>query len=235
LRAATAAFEQVEQLGRADGPLNLARVFYKEGRVEDTAAALRRAAAFDPPPPPWTLAWYSALVERETGNLDKAIDMLTALAETRIQSARERGFDFSRDYNMLNELGRTLFERARQERGAARKAARKSLLEQARARFDQVLSLDPENATAHYNLALVCAELDLPEQAAQHRRQHEKYRTDDQAVERAVTRHRRSNPAANRAAEAVAIYDLRQIDAPQPAAATIASESHGMPGRHAQP
>ncbi len=107
----------METLGRADGPLNLARVLYREGRIGDAAAALQRAAEADPPAPPWTLAWYSALVDRELGNLDAAIDNLEALAETRFQTARERGFDFSRDYRMLNELGRTLYERARQERG----------------------------------------------------------------------------------------------------------------------
>jgi tetratricopeptide (TPR) repeat protein len=232
LRAATAAFQQVEKLGHADGPLNLARVYYKEGRVEDAAAALRRAAAFDPPPPPWTLAWLSALVERELGNLDKAIETLTALADTRFQSARERGFDFSQDYNMLNELGRTLFERARQERGAARKAARADLLQQARARFDQVLALDPENITAHYNLALVYAALDQPEQADAHRRLHEKYRPDDQAIERAVARHRRENPAANHAAEAVAIYDLQQAALPVRAATAVARESRETTNDH---
>jgi len=232
LRAATAAFEQVERLGHADGPLNLARVYYKEGRVEDAAAALRRAAAFDPQPAPWTLAWFSALVEREQGHLDQAIDSLRALADTRFQSARERGFDFSRDYNMLNELGRTLFERARQERGAARKAARSALLQKARSRFEQVLVLDPENVTAHYNLALVYTQLGQPEQADLHRRLHEKYRPDDQAIEQAVARHRRENPAANHAAEAVAIYDL-QRNPLAPDATAVASETHGATDHHA--
>ncbi len=233
LRAATAAFEQVERLGHADGPLNLARVYYKEGRVDDAATALRRAATFDPPAPPWTLAWFSALVERERGNLDEAIATLTALADTRFQSARERDFDFSRDYHMLNELGRTLFERARQERGAARRAARVTLLEQARARFERVLTLDPENSTAHYNLALICAELDEPDQAELQRRLHEKYRPDDQAIERAVTRARRNNPAANHAAEAVAIYDLQQAQSPA-APTVVVSETHGVTGDNDQ-
>ena len=216
LRQASAAFEQVEALGYAEGVLNLARVFYKEGRVEDAAGALRRAAVFDPPSPPWTLAWYSALVDRELGNLDKAIDSLEALADTRFQSARDRGFDFSRDYRMLNELGRTLFERARQERGASRKAARLTLLQRAQGRFEQVLEADPENVTAHYNLALVYAELDQPETARLHRQLHEKYRPDDHAIERAVTVHRSRSPAANHAAEAVAIYDLQRPDAVGP-------------------
>ncbi len=209
LRAAAAAFAQVETLGRADGPINLARVYFKEGRIDDAAAALRRAAAFDPPPPPWTLAWYSALVDRELGNLDDAISALEALADTRFGSARERGFDFSRDYRMLNELGRTLFERARQERGTTRSDTRLALLEKAKQRFEQVLVLDPENFTAHYNLALVYTQLGDPQAAQRHRELHEHYRPDDQAIERAVSLHRRNNPAANHAAEPVAIYDLQ--------------------------
>ena len=225
LRQASAAFEQVEVLGHAEGALNLARVFYKEGRVEDAAGALRRAAAFDPPAPPWTLAWYSALVDQELGNLDKAIDSLEALADTRFQSARDRGFDFSRDYRMLNELGRTLFDRARQERGAGRKAARLTWLRQAKARFEQVLEADPENVTAHYNLALVYAELDQPETAALHRQLHEKYRPDDHAIERAATLHRSTNPAANHAAEAVAIYDLQRPHAVGSKTGALASVS----------
>ncbi len=234
LRAATLAFEQVQALGRPDGPLNLARVYYKEGRLGDAAAALRHAAAFDPPAPPWTLAWYSALVDRELGNLDAAIAGLQALADTRFQSARERGFDFSRDYRMLNELGRTLYERARQERGAARRTARLERLQQARSRFQQVLDIDPENLTAHYNLALVYAELDQPELAQQHRELHEQYRPDDQAIERAVSAHRSRNPAANHAAEAVAIYDLQRAALAERESKLLAAETHANKRKQTQ-
>jgi tetratricopeptide (TPR) repeat protein len=109
---------------------------------------------------------------------------------------------------MLIELGRTLFERARQERGAQRRAARVALLGQARERLDQALTLDPENAAAHHNLGLVLGELGDAKGAERHLALHEKYRTDDNAIERAVTLHRSRNPAANHAAEAVAIYGL---------------------------
>jgi hypothetical protein len=44
--------------------------------------------------------------------------------------------------------------------------------------------------------------------AAEHRRLHEKYKPDDQAIEQAVSAHRRANPAADHAAEATAIYAL---------------------------
>ena len=56
LRQAEAAFVQVEKSGRPDGPLNLARVYFKEGRLADATAALQRAAKTDPPAPQWVRA-----------------------------------------------------------------------------------------------------------------------------------------------------------------------------------
>jgi hypothetical protein len=156
--------------------------------------------------------------------LDAAIESLEALAETRFNSARQRGFDFGRDYRMLNELGRTLYERARQERGEQRREARLAFLSRARQRLEQALTIDPENDAVHHNLSLVLSELGDEEGAAEHRELHEKYRTDDNAVERAVTLHRSRNPAANHAAEAVAIYDLQRPEALT--AATRESERH---------
>ncbi len=209
-RQAAEAFTRVEELGRADGPLNLARVLYQEGRLDEAAEALRRAARMSPPANPWTLAWYSGLIARELGDLDAAIEALEALAQTRFRAARSRGFDFGKDYRMLTELGRTLYERAREERGASRQEARTALLRRARARLEQALEIDPENAAAHHNLSLVVGELGDTAAARRHRALHEYYRTDDNAIERAVSLHRRRNPAADHAAEAVAIYDLQR-------------------------
>jgi len=208
-RQAEAAFARVEALGRADGPLNLARVLYREGRLDEAAAALQRAA--DLGAPPWVVAWYTGLIDRDLGNLDAAIEALEALADTRFNEARRRGFDFGLDYYMLTELGRTLYERARWERGEARRPARLALLARARDRLEQALGVDPENAAAHYNLGLVLGELGDADGAREHRRLHEYYRTDDNAVERAVSLHRSRNPAANHAAEPVAIYPLKPV------------------------
>jgi tetratricopeptide (TPR) repeat protein len=209
LRGAAEAFGQVEALRRADGPLNLARVYYKEGRIAEAATALHRATKFDPPAPPWTVAWFSALIHREQGQLDAALDTLKALVAG-FPSAHRRGFDFRRDYRMLNELGRTLFERSRQERGPSKRQSRDALLVRSLKTFLKVLKADPENATAHFNLALVYTELGQDGRAEEHRALHDKYRSDDQAVERAVALHRAANPAANHAAEPVAIYDLQR-------------------------
>lgn len=210
-RQAEAAFRQVEALGSANGPLNLARVLYREGRLDEAAAALARASEQSYPhgeAPAWVIAWYTALIARDLGDLERAIAALEALAETRFSAARERGFDFAADDRMLVELGRTLYERARQERGAARREARLALLQRAHRRLVQALALDPENAAAHHNLSLVLAELGDASAAAEHRRLHEHYRPDDNAIERAVSLHRSRNPAADHAAEAVAIYTL---------------------------
>lgn len=207
LRQAEQAFKRVEILEPAQGALNLARVHYLEGRLAETRADLKRAAQFEAPP--WALAWFSALVAEEYGDLDRAIGNLQNLVATRFPAALERGFDFSKDYRALNELGRALYERARQERGAGRQAQRLAYLTQAKDWLHRVLAIDPENLTTHYNLGLVFSELGDEQAAAEHRRLHEKYRPDDQAIEQAVSAHRRANPAADHAAEPTAIYPLR--------------------------
>ena len=210
LRQAEQAFRAVEALGRGDGPLNLARVYLKEGRIADAVAALQRAAVEYPAFRPWTRAWLTAQVDRENGHLEQASETLRALLDTRFDEARLRGYDFGYDFRARNLLGRTLYERARQARGAAHAAQRTALLQQARVEFEKVLAQEPEDLNAHFNLALVCADLGDDDQAAAQRALVDRYRPDDHAVESAVAQHRRHNPAADHAAEAVAIYDLQR-------------------------
>jgi tetratricopeptide (TPR) repeat protein len=210
---ATAAFEQVEKLGQAHGPLNLARVFQREGRLNDAVAALDRALKFDPPAPRWTVAWLSGLVNKQNGFLDQAIVDLRSVLEDSYPEIRERGFDFSKDYEVINELGVALFERSKLERGEARKAKREEYLRLAAQRFEKTLLLDSENATAHYNLALIYADLGEAEKSAEHRKLHERYRPDDNARDRAIAIARRRDPAADHAAQAVVIYPLQRAGA----------------------
>ena len=213
LRQAAQAFEQVESMNPGIGALNLARVYFKEGRVEDAAAALRRAASDGSTAPPWTVAWYSALIDHENGHLDQALQSLERIYDNRFSGTREKGYDFSRDTNLLNELGRISFERARQMRGKQNQTQRLALLEKAREWLNKTLAIDPENLTAHYNLALIYAELGDQKQMEFHRAEHERFRPDDNAIEVAVTRHRRNNPAADHAASAFPIYDLNRTQA----------------------
>ncbi|MFO1497835.1 MAG: multiheme c-type cytochrome [Verrucomicrobiota bacterium] len=207
---AAQAFERVEKLGRPDGPLNAARVYYKEGRLDDAVAALQRASAFDPPAPRWLVAWFNGLVNKQNGYLDKAISEFRSILQDRYEELDRRGFDFSKDYDVINELGQTLFERAKQERGQANAARRKQLLEDAVAQFQQTLALDSENVMAHYNLMLLYTELGNEPKAGEHRALHDRYRPDPNATDRAIAIHRRKNPAADHAAQAITIYSLHR-------------------------
>jgi tetratricopeptide (TPR) repeat protein len=213
LRQAAEAFEQVEKLGRYDGPLNLARVYFKEGRLDDAVAALQRAAKSDPPAPRWTVAWLNGLVNKQNGFLDKAITEFRSILEDRYEELDRRGFDFSLDYEVINELGQTLFERAKLERGDD--AAQRKWLREAEARFKRTLEIDSENVAAHYNLSLIYERLGEQELATKHRKLHDRFREDSNARDRAVTLARRRDPAADHAAQSTVIYPLQRSGAPE--------------------
>ncbi|NGP54405.1 multiheme c-type cytochrome [Thioalkalivibrio sp. XN8] len=209
LRQAEEAFGRVEALGRADGSLNLARTYLQEGRLDEAAAALRRALEHPEPAPAWSGAWFGGQLLFQQGRLEEATAAFTALAETRFAAARQRGFDFSRDYRLLNQLGLTWLERARQV-GGGDGAARGAALREAREWFLAALAEDPENSTAHYNLARVYAELGDAPEADRHRAEYARYRVNDNARDHAVAAARRANPAANHAADPVVVYDLHR-------------------------
>jgi hypothetical protein len=210
---AAAAFEEVEKLGHADGPLNLARVYFKEGRLDDAVQALQRAAQFDPPAPRWTAAWLGGLVHKQLGELDKAIESFRSVLDDRYPELERRKFDFSKDYEVINELGQTYFERAKFERHDPER--QKFFLNEALRRFHATLALDSENLTAHHNLALIYSALDDEAPAAEHRRLHERFRPDDNARDRAIAIHRRNNAAADHAAQSIVIYPLHRPGAPE--------------------
>jgi len=209
LRQAEEAFTQVERLGRYDGPLNLARLYFQEGRLDEAVSAVERAAQYDDPAaPPWTLSWLSGIINRQQGHLDLAEANFRAVLAPPNQEMRDRGFDFRLDYEVINLLGRTLFDRARQLRGAESQSRRSQLIQEAITQFLTTLEIDPENVDAHFNLGLLfTAAEDLP-RAQKHQQLHQKYRPDDNARDVAVAAARSKYPAANHAAEAVVIYDL---------------------------
>jgi len=209
---AARAFSEVETLGKADGPLNLARVYFKEGRLEDAVAALQRAARADPPAPRWLIAWLNGLVNKQNGFLDKAITEFRSILEDHYPELDARGFDFSKDYVVINELGQTYFERAKLERGDADR--QNHFLRLAVEQFKNTLALDSEDLTAHYNLALIYSRLGDEKLATEHRQLHERYRPDNNASDQAIAIERRRNPAADNAAKATVIYPLQRPGAP---------------------
>ncbi|MFM1768948.1 MAG: hypothetical protein RJA22_1477 [Verrucomicrobiota bacterium] len=229
---AAQAFAEVEKLQRHEGPVNLARVYLKEGRLTEAVAALQRAARAEPPAPRWTLAWFNGLVNKQNGYLDQAITEFRSVLEDRYPELDRRGFDFSQDFEVINELGQTLFERAKLERGPERQAAREELLRQAAARFEKTLTFDSENLAAHWNLKLIYEQLGDTNRTARHAGLHERYRPDDNARDRAVAAARRRNPAADAAAQATVIYPLQRPGAPElppPARGTAQTPAPGSP------
>lgn len=228
LKQAEAAFKEVEQLGRYDGPLNLARVYQTEGRLDEAVEALNRAAEHaEPRAPAWTLNWLTGVVNRQQGNLLDAAENFRHVLEDRTQEMIDRKFDFSLDYEVINLYGQTLFDLAKQSHGTKRKAQREDYLRRAVEQFEKTLSLDSENVTAHYNLQLLYKQLGDQEKAAEHGRLHARYKPDDNAGDRAAALARQRYPAANHAAEAIVIYPLRRPGAPGLPAAQHINESGG--------
>ncbi len=213
LRQAIEAFEQVEALGRPDGPLNLARAYINEGLVQTHAPqALERAAKFNPPANEWSLLWFGAQVSIRNGDYDAAISSLKEIIRGGFTQAEGRDFDFSKDYTVLNELAGALYQRGLRERGDERHAT----MEEARDYYLKVLQYDTENLTAHYGLKQVYADLGDVEGEQRHAELHAKYKPDDNARDYAVAQARIKYPAANHAAEAVVIYDLQREGYDQP-------------------
>ncbi len=225
LRQAMEAFRRVEELGRYDGPLNLARALVEEagpGQLDAAAAALQRAAACsEPAAPPWTVAWLSGVINRQQGRLAEAEDNFRQVVEQKTAEMVRRKFDFSRDYVVNNLLGQTIFDRAQQIRGSddEAKTRRQARLQEAVQVFSRTLEIDSENVDAHYNLAQLYQQLGNAEQAAVHQAAHEKYKIDDTARGEAVAAARKKYPAADFASEALVVYDLQRTQQTQQQAA----------------
>ena len=211
LRQAAGAFRRVEELGRYDGPLNLARVLHAEGRLDEAGDALARAAD-DPAAPAWTVDWLAGVLNREQGRLAEAEGNFRDVLRWDRPPTPEmaaRGFDFADDYRVAALLGRTLYDRARTARGEARRDEREALLREAAATFRRVLEVDIENVAALDNLARIHRELGEEGRAAEARALHAKYKPDDNATDRALRLAREKYPDAARAAEDVVIYELK--------------------------
>lgn len=210
------------RFGYVDLRLHLVQLYLKQGRTEDAAAALARAESVDKPLfftepvyAPWAIAWNRGLLHRQEGRLDAAAESFRKVLNFTSEQIRDHGFDFSEDYVVINELARTLVELARQETRSAAESSRDDLLHEAAGLFRRTLELDPENAMAHHNLALIHSLLGDAEQAAAHRTLHERYKPDDNAREVAVHAARLRDPAANHAAERIIIYSLNRPGAPE--------------------
>ncbi len=159
LRQAEEAFQKVlameDKAARAHGHVNLARVYFDEGRLREAVEALNEAQKTEPPAPWWTAAWFTGLVNAQNGHLDEAIREFEQILDAKNQPS-DRKFDFTRDYVVINELASTLFKRAQQEDEAAE---RERFLRRAVEHYERTLEIDSEDLDAHYGLAQCYARL----------------------------------------------------------------------------
>jgi len=154
LRQAEPVFRKVADLGLADGWVNLARVYLREGRIPDARSALEKASKHPKPAAPWVIAWLSGQIDERNGYLDEAIERYESVLATVIP---DRGFDFSLDYEVINLLGAATYARARQE--PLNSPARREFLEKTVATFRRTMAIDTENVAAHHGLGLAYASL----------------------------------------------------------------------------
>ena len=156
---------------------------------------------------PWTLTYFTALVDKQNGNFARAMEGFRRVLDTDFAGARERGFDFSIDTRVLNELAETALEASRLERG---EGAGLPLAREAKEALERSLEVDPEQAQAWWLMNRACEALGDPAGAAAAREQHAKYKPDENARDTAVRRAREKYPWANAAAEATVIYPLHR-------------------------
>jgi tetratricopeptide (TPR) repeat protein len=161
LAQAEAAFAKMLTLEDKDamwhGHLNLARVYIDQGRLDMATKELNAAQTSDPPAPWWVLAWFKGLVTAQNATTRADLDAAAALFETIVDPAKqpqhEDGrlkYDFTKDYVVLDELGRTLYKRSTLE--PLDSPAEHGFLLRSVSAYERVLEIDPENLGAHYGL-----------------------------------------------------------------------------------
>ncbi len=147
LKQAEEVFLKVAGMGPADGWVNLARVYQKEGRIPESLAALEKAAGHAKPAAPWVINWLSGQINARNGSFDEAIARFESVLSTRVP---ERNLDFSLDYEVNNELAVALYSRAMQESPST--PERIEYLKKTIAAYRRTLAIDSENVAAHYGL-----------------------------------------------------------------------------------
>jgi len=156
LKSAEAAFLKVTQMEPeyADGWVNVARARINEGASAAAEEVLRRALEVDP-----DLAkthFFMALALKARGEYDAALGHLRSAAA-----------QYPRDRVVRNQMGRLLF--LKREFAAA--------VEE----FRQVLTIDPENLQAHYNLMLCYQGLGETDKKERHETLYKRFKADESA------------------------------------------------------
>ncbi len=135
------AFEQVARLrpDYVDAYTNIALANFQWEKYDVARVDLTKALSLSPGNP--RALYYLALVERNQGNLDGAIDDLKKVAAA---------FPNSRDAH--RELGFSYYQQ--------------HLYQQARGEYERLQAIDPDDLAAHYNLSILYRRLGMKPEAA---------------------------------------------------------------------
>ncbi|MEQ3660184.1 MAG: multiheme c-type cytochrome [Glaciecola sp.] len=205
-RQAEEIFKLVEQYGEAQGTMNLVRLYYNEGQLEKAFKKLDylHSTGIDNS---WSAEWYSALISIDNGFINEGIQSLNKLMNIdNWPTAKERGFDFSKDYDLLIKLAETLFLYATINEGDILKY--NSLIKEANMIYSRLLSLDPENASAHFGIANIARTQGDSDKANYHSTLYKKYKPDEHSESSAVTLARAKDSYIDKIVNAVVIYSL---------------------------
>src|SRR5262249_26522331 len=88
-------------------------------------------------------------INARNGLLDEAIGNFESVLNTKVP---DRKFDFSIDFEVLNELGAVLYSRSRIE--PVKSPERQGFLKKSIATYRRTLAIDSEDVAAHYGLGL---------------------------------------------------------------------------------
>jgi Flp pilus assembly protein TadD len=138
----------------ADGPVNVARVHIQEGNMAAAIPMLEQALKIDP-----KLAkthYFMGIALKTLGRYDEALTHLRTAAE-----------QYPRDRVVLGQIGRVQFLQRQ--------------FNEAVASFERVLTVDPEDLLAHYNLMLCYQGLGKTELAAREQALYLRFKADESA------------------------------------------------------
>ena len=208
LRQAVNAFQRVADYGRVEGLVNLARVYLQEGRNQEAVSVLERVENAVPPAPFWTREWLTGVANRRQGRLMEAEQNFRNVLQHQTEPMRKRGFDFSKDVEIINLLGLTLLDQATQHYAVDDSNRAESVMRAAVTVFETALNVDSENSAAHHNLQRLYSLLGESDRASRHAQLFRRYRRDDHAWGMVAARARNRYPAANRSRGPSTIYPL---------------------------
>jgi tetratricopeptide (TPR) repeat protein len=157
LKGAEYAFRKVTEAEPeyADGWLNVARALIQEGETDAAKPFLQKAQELGPQL--GRVHFFKAMVEKDDGDYDASLASLRTVVAS-----------YPRDRVAWNQIGRILF-------------LQRNYTEATRA-FQQVLSVDPEDVQAHYNLMLCYRGLGQADLAEREQRLFRRFKADESST-----------------------------------------------------